>query len=59
MKIRLAIKGCIGCGVCINNAPDNFCAGDDGLAKIKDSHNNIDLKAFDWKCPVSAIKISE
>ena len=47
---------CIGCGVCISLAPENFKLNDEGKCEI--ISNKIDEKTEDAKnsCPVAAIK---
>ncbi len=59
MKVKVDKDLCIGCGACQALVPDVFEIGDDGLAEVKVSEVNDNLKedttdAID-NCPTQAI----
>lgn len=60
-KIIIDENACVGCGLCVNNCPDCFEMGDDGIAKIKNHvcPGGCNLQEVASQCPVSAITIED
>ncbi len=57
-KIIVDENACVGCGLCVNQCPDCFEMGDDGVAKVKECDNpGCDLQEVANQCPVNAIVI--
>ena len=59
MKVKVDKDLCIGCGACQALVPDVFEIGDDGLAEVKVSEVNVNLKEYTAdaidNCPTQAI----
>ena len=59
MKVKVDKDLCIGCGACQALVPDVFEIGDDGLAEVKVSEVNDNLKEDTtdaiYNCPTQAI----
>jgi len=57
-KIIIDENACVGCGLCVNNCPDCFEMGEDGVAKVKECDmSDSDLQEVASQCPVNAIVI--
>lgn len=61
MKVKVDQNMCIGCGLCINIAPDVFSMNDDNKAQAKDDEITEKDQPLAEEaansCPVSAIKL--
>ena len=63
MKIIIDENVCVGCGLCVQQSPEAFEYGDDGIAKIKDQdfvqNGGYDFRDIAYNCPVEAITIED
>ena len=61
MKIVVDVDACIGCGLCVQVAPDVYEMKDDkAVLKVKDVPQDkaADAKTAADQCPVNAIHVS-
>lgn len=59
-RITIDENACVGCGLCVNNCPDCFEMGDDGVAKVKGCESSsCDFNEVVAQCPVNCITIEE
>lgn len=65
MKVKVNKDVCIGCGACSQVAEAIFTMGDDGLAEVISTVNEVSVEEKDncidayESCPVGAIEIIE
>lgn len=58
-KVVIDKNSCVGCGLCVNNAPDCFEMSEDGVAKVKEGCDTSNIQEIITQCPVNAITIEE
>lgn len=60
-KVIVNKDACIGCGMCVSIAPDNFQFDDNGLSEVinDSSSSNEDVITAIESCPTRAISIQE
>jgi ferredoxin len=59
-KLTVDENTCVGCGLCVNNCPDCFEMGDNGIAIVKSSEcSSCDLQEVASQCPVNSILVEE
>ena len=57
-KVTIDENTCVGCGLCVNNCPDCFEMGDNGIAIVKSSEcASCDLQEVASQCPVNSILV--
>ena len=58
-KITIDKDACIGCSLCVNNCPEVFAMGENGIAEVlNNTCTKCNLQEVIAQCPVNAI-ISE
>ncbi len=56
-KVKVNAEACIGCGLCIGNAPDVFAFSDDGKSEvIGEVADETVVEETIASCPVAAIE---
>ena len=59
-KITIDENACVGCGLCVNLAPDCFEMDDAGIAKLKSADcSGVNIHDVASQCPVNAIIVED